>query len=82
MKIETKFNIEDTVYFMYYNKIREEKVYSIHTNSYFSTADRKIELLIEYTFYNLKEKSNGMSNREKFKEHSVFATKEELLASL
>lgn len=71
MKIETKFNIDDEVFFLSNNKLYKNKILSI--NIYVKCEKTHIEYWMELS----KE-----ITRQYVKEEEVFATKEDLLKSL
>lgn len=70
MKIETKFNIGDTVYFIYNNKIVSEKVYKLYVEK-----ERGSSLSIKYGF-------EFQYDYAIINEGNCFVTKEELIKSL
>lgn len=70
MKIETKFNIGDTVYFIYKNKIVSEKVYKLYVEK-----EGENDLSIKYGFY--IDHDYAMVD-----EGNCFVNKEELINSL
>lgn len=77
MKIETKFNIGQEVFFMFNNKVRSEVIEKIRViidlkNKCFSTTEMHV-------WYWLKPWSGDM---DFFSEDKLFTSKEELLASL
>ena len=77
MKIETKFDIGQEVFFMFNNKVRCEEIERIrviaeHKNKYFATTET-------HACYWLKPWSN---DSDFFSEEKLFVSKEELLASL
>ena len=74
MKIETRFNVDDEVYFMHENKVASAQVAAVQVYSYKSHGDR----VVTGTKYYLKHlgKSDG------YLEDALFASKEELLNSL
>ena len=74
MKIETKYNINQEVWFIEDNKVKNEEILKLTF-----TKDGSNESV----FYYFKEKSMNTSNWERSrKESEVFATKEELINSL
>lgn len=72
MKIETKFNVEDTVHFMRDNKARKGKVDSIQI----IVAKRIGRLTASPVYFVENGKQKG------YLENELFATKEELLQTL
>lgn len=77
MKIETKFDIGQEVFFMFNNKVRCEEIEKIRViaepkNKCFATIETHV-------CYWLKPWSN---DGDFFSEEELFASKEELLASL
>ena len=77
MKIETKFDIGQEVFFMFNNKVRSEEIEKIRVivdrkNKCFATTET-------HACYWLKSWSN---DTDFFSEEKLFASKEELLASL
>lgn len=72
MKLETKFNLRQKVYFMWGNKVQSLQIDSISVKAIALGGEEK-EIEISY-------KLNGLSNS--FDESDLFATKEELLNSL
>lgn len=77
MKIETKFDIGQEVFFMFNNKVRCEEIEKIramveHKNKCFATTETR-------ACYWLKPWSG---DGDFFSEEKLFASKEELLASL
>lgn len=88
MKIETKYNNGDTVFFMMQNKVATGEVHQVTTSTpHFPKAETtrtQIEYLIyislECDFYD--ERSKERIHHVLLREKDLFATKEELLASL
>ncbi len=76
MKIETKFNVGDTVYTLEGFSIKEMPIYSLVIRVY---SPGKVE--IKYTLESGKNHDDKTIITERF-ENQVFATKEELLKSL
>ena len=74
MKIETRFNVDDEVYFMHENKVASAQVATVHVYTHKPLGDR----VVISTKYYLKHsgKSDG------YMEDALFASKEELLKSL
>ena len=76
MKIETKYNIRQEVWFMHSNKPRKDKVIKIN----FSYDSEKGEEKIVYTFKKLEDLQYVFNDM--IEEQLIFATKEELINSL
>ena len=74
MKIETRFNIDDEVYFMHENKVASAQVATVQVYSHKPYGGS----VVTDTKYYLKKlgKSDG------YMEDALFASKEELLNSL
>lgn len=72
MKLETKFNLRQKVYFMWGNKVQSLQIDSISVKA-IALGGGEEEIEISY-------KLNGLTNS--FDESDLFATKEELLKSL
>jgi hypothetical protein len=74
MKIETKYDINQEVWFIEDNKVKNEAILKLSF-----TKDGSNESVIYY----FKEKQKSMVNWERIKkEDEIFATKEELINSL
>lgn len=74
MKIETRFNVDDNVYFMHENRVASAQVAVVQVHSHKPYGDR----VVTGTKYYLK--NSGTSNG--YMEDALFASKEELLNSL
>lgn len=74
MKIETRFNVDDNVYFMHDNRVATGRVAAVQVYAYKPYNDK----VVTGTKYYLKNsgKSDG------YMEDALFASKEELLKSL
>ena len=74
MKIETRFNVDDEVYFMHENKVASAQVAVVQVYSHKPHGDR----VVTSAKYYLKRlgKSDG------YLEDALFASKQELLNSL
>lgn len=73
MEIKTKYNIKDTVYFMYNNKAYEGKIINVYLKRDYKSED--------YTRYTVNvQDRNG--NFIEILEENLFSSKEELLKSL
>lgn len=73
MRIETKYNINQEVWFIEDNKVKNEEILKLTF-----TKDGSNESILYY----FKEKSNAVPWERFRKESEVFATKEELINSL
>ena len=73
MTIRTKFHVYDRVYFMHDNKVHSAQIDYVYTRSYWGGDDYKTEVSYEI---------NGYSKAGRVPEKQLFASKEELLASL
>lgn len=79
MKIETRFNIGDTVFYMMDNRVRSGVVSGIFTvTTAYDRESGKVEKDILYSLY----AGNVVLNTIKYGQHRLFGSKEELLASL
>jgi hypothetical protein len=76
MKIETKYNINQEVWFMYNNKPRKDKPFKID----FSYDSEKAKEEIIYTFKKTEDRQYILD--DVVNEKDIFATKEELINSL
>jgi len=76
MKIETKYNINQDVWFMYDNKPRKDKPFKIE----FSYDSKKGEQEVYYTFPKIIDAQYLLDDT--VEESNIFATKEELINSL
>jgi len=76
MKIETKYNINQDVWFMYANKPRKDKPFKIE----FSYDAKKGEQEVYYTFPKFIDAQYLLDDT--VEESDIFATKEELINSL
>lgn len=72
MKIETKFNVGDEVWFIRHNKITKGEISIVHTSSDGSLTN---------TSYQIRMSSSPADYFELY-ENEYFATKEELIKSL
>ena len=72
MKLETKFNLRQKVYFMWGNKVQSLQIDSISVKA-IALGGGEEEIEISYKLCGLTDS---------FDEESLFATKEELLKSL
>lgn len=73
MTITTKFHVHDSVYFLYDNKVCSDQVDHVYTDSRWSGKDYYTEVSYSVMFY---------TNAGRLSEQQLFASKEELLASL
>ena len=71
MEVNSKYNINDTVWVVNRNKVIQQKIQSVETTSYVNEKEI-VKTEIEYTFI-----GGG-----KLPEHSVFKTKQELIDTL
>lgn len=76
MKIETKYNIHQEVWFMHSNKPRKDKVIKIN----FSYDSEKGRVKTVYTFKKVIDLQYIMDDM--IEEQLIFATKKELISSL
>ena len=74
MKIETRFNVDDNVYFMHENRVATAQVATVQVYTHKPHGDRVVTG-IKYYLKHLG-KSDG------YMEDALFASKEELLKSL
>lgn len=71
MKIETKFNVKDAVYFVYKDGVRSGKIKEIHIIASGNSSDVEIEYIIKMTGLDIPRK-----------EDKIFDSKESLIKSL
>ena len=74
MKIETRFNVDDNVYFMHENRVATAQVATVQVFAHKSLGDR-VAIGTKYYLKHLG-KSDG------YMEDALFASKQELLNSL
>lgn len=74
MKIETRFNVDDEVYFMHKNKVASAKVAAFQVYAHKPYNDKVVTGAIYYL------KNSGKSDG--YTEEELFTSKEELLNSL
>lgn len=75
MKVETKFNVDDTVYFMHDNRVAIGNVATIQAYTHKPMGN---EIVISVKYY-----VKGCSvKRDGYMEEELFASKQELLNSL
>lgn len=73
MTITTKFHVHDSVYFMHDNQVHSAQIDYVYTRSYWGGCNYVTDVSYEI---------NGHAKVGKLPEARVFASKEELLASL
>jgi hypothetical protein len=73
MTITTRFHVHDSVFFMYDNKVCSDQVDHVYTDSRWSGKDYYTEVSYTVMFY---------TKAGRLPERQLFASKEELLASL
>ena len=76
MKIEAKYNIGQTVFYMYDNKVQQSEIISINISVSKTYYTNQIE--IKYTL----DHAVGKCDFVKYNEKYLFETKQELLDSL
>ena len=74
MKIETRFNVDDKVYFMHDNRVATGQVAAVQVYAHKPYSDKVVTVTKYYLKYSCK--SDG------YMEDALFASKEELLKSL
>lgn len=83
MKIETKLNIGDTVFFIHEKKIIDSVIRSIKTDTFNSAENAdKGEILIQTAILYICNKEAGQRMGVKVEEPDAFKSKSELLKSL
>ncbi len=75
MKIETKFDIEDTVFFMYEDKIESGRIYGI----YYLKDDKEMKKMYDVEF---RRKKDGVLGQTIVKEPEAFLSREDLIETL
>lgn len=73
MTIKTKFHVSERVYFMHDNQVHSAQIDYVYTRSYWGGYDYKTDVSYQI---------NGYSEVGRLPEQRLFASKEELLASL
>ncbi len=79
MKIETKFDVGEEVYFILENKVFSSKVEEIHTQTEtkYANHDSISQTII---FYKLSKNSDQQNNR--YYEHRLYSSREELAQAI